>query len=68
MKVRCSKTDECSGIYKYPGKKEDQICLHHGDHDFIGSGASQPRVACPKADHCPQRINDVWCDQVKRGI
>ena len=61
MKVRCNKTDECSGRYNHPGKKGYQMCRHHGEHDIIKSGASQPTVACPKADHCPQHIRDAFC-------
>lgn len=66
MKVKCSKTNECNGRYSYPGKKGDQICLHHGEHDIIRSGASQPRIACPKADHCPQRIKDALCHPIEQ--
>ena len=60
-RVRCSKTDGCDGMYKYSGKKGCQKCLHHGEHELIGIGASQPRVACPKADHCPLHIKDAYC-------
>jgi hypothetical protein len=66
IKVRCNKNDECDGMYRYPGKKKDQKCLHHGEHDLIRLGASQPRVACPKADHCPLRIKDAHCLLVKQ--
>ena len=54
IKRRCNKTNECSGRYPNPRKKREyQICLHHGIHDLIKSGASQPRVVCEKACHCP---------------
>jgi len=65
MKVKCNKTDCCNGRYRYSGKNEDQVCLHHGEHELIGSGTSQPRVACPKADHCPRHDKDAWCDSVE---
>jgi hypothetical protein len=65
VKVRCNKTDQCTGRYRYPGKKQDQICHHYGEHEFIGSGTSQPRVACPKADHCPLHNKEAWCDPAK---
>jgi len=66
VEVRCSKTNECNGRYLYPGKKEYQMCLQHEVHDLIKSGASQPRVVCVKADHCPLHIEGANCFPVKQ--
>ena len=65
--VKCSKTDQCNGIW-YPDdrkKPKHKICSHHGVHELIRAGASQPNVACVKADHCPLHLKDANCFPVE---